>query len=125
MVWYKLNNDYIDIICSNLTTWSLRHVTWAESEVKELVKETHDKSGQVDAKLFGNDIERKRFFRSKVYQRAPMFLRAFLFWFYVYVVRMGFLDKKPGLIFHTLRCFWWRFLVDAKVHEASISSKVD
>lgn len=119
----KLKNDYIDVICNNLTVWSLRHVNWSESEVKELLNDKTKFKEQVHANALGNSIERKRFLRKNIYQRSPLFLRAFLFWIYVYIVRLGFLDKKPGLIFHTLRCFWWRFLVDAKLFEVSIQSK--
>lgn len=119
----KLKNDYIDVICNNLNVWSLRHVGWSESEVKELLSDKINLKKQVNAKVLGNPIERKRFLRKNIYQRSPLFLRAFLFWMYVYILRLGFLDKKPGLIFHTLRCFWWRFLVDAKMYEASMQTK--
>jgi hypothetical protein len=33
------------------------------------------------------------------------------------VIRLGFLGGKPGLIFHVLQRFWFRFLVDAKIYE--------
>ena len=32
-------------------------------------------------------------------------------------MRGGFLDGKPGLIFHVLQRFWFRFLVDSKIYE--------
>ena len=36
---------------------------------------------------------------------------------YRYVVRLGFLDGRAGLIFFVLQTFWFRFLVDAKLYE--------
>lgn len=113
----KLQHDYIDVIGSDLSTWTTRHVRWSEMEVKALSQKEISIIEQVKPSLFGNPIERKRFLRKRLYQRAPLFLRAFLFWFYVYILRRGFLDGKQGLIFHTLRCFWFRFLVDAKLYE--------
>jgi hypothetical protein len=71
----------------------------------------------VTARLTGTAIERRRFLRTRVYQRFPLFLRPFLFWIYGYVFRLGFLDGVEGLIFHTLQRFWFRFLVDAKIWE--------
>ena len=71
----------------------------------------------VSPRLTGTAIERKRFLRTRVYQRFPLFVRPFLFWIYGYVFRLGFLDGVEGLIFHTLQRFWFRFLVDAKVWE--------
>lgn len=47
-----------------------------------------------------------------------MFLRAFAYWFYRYVIRLGFLDGLPGMVFHFMQAFWYRFLVDAKLYEA-------
>ena len=73
--------------------------------------------------LFGTPIQRRRFLRSMVYQNFPLFLRPFLFWTYGYVFRMGFLDGMPGLIFHTLQRFWFRFLVDAKIYEQQTNSR--
>ena len=31
--------------------------------------------------------------------------------------QLGFLDGKPGLIYHVLQGFWFRFLVGAKIDE--------
>jgi hypothetical protein len=42
---------------------------------------------------------------------------AFLLFLFDYAIRLGFLDGKPGLIFHVLQRFWFRFLVDAKIYE--------
>jgi hypothetical protein len=67
--------------------------------------------------LTGTAIERRRFLRTRVYQRFPLFVRPFLFWFYGYVLRLGFLDGVEGLVFHTLQRFWFRFLIDAKIWE--------
>ena len=52
-----------------------------------------------------------------VYSRAPLFLRAFLYWVYRYFILLGFLDGRAGLVFHLLQGFWYRFLVDAKLYE--------
>ncbi len=43
--------------------------------------------------------------------------RAFAYFFYRYVIRLGFLDGQAGTAFHFLQGFWYRYLVDAKVAE--------
>ena len=43
--------------------------------------------------------------------------RAFAYFFYRYVLRLGFLDGQAGASFHVLQGFWYRYLVDAKVAE--------
>jgi glycosyltransferase involved in cell wall biosynthesis len=114
----RLKNDYMDVIGTDLSTWTLRHVRWADMEIKEVFQKNME--NQIKPFIFGNPIERKRFFRTYLYEKTPLFLRAFLFWFYVYFIRFGFLDGRSGLIFHTLRCFWFRFLVDAKFYEKKV-----
>jgi hypothetical protein len=56
--------------------------------------------------------------KRNLYSRAPRFARAFGYWFLRYFLLLGFLDGKPGLVFHFLQGFWYRFLVDAKLEEA-------
>ena len=67
----------------------------------------------------GTPVQQKRALRAG-YNGAPRFLRAFLLFFYRYVLRLGFLDGKAGLIFFVLQTFWFRFLIDAKLYEADL-----
>jgi glycosyltransferase involved in cell wall biosynthesis len=116
----RLDNDYVDVITSDLGTFIARHNRWAELEAQEILATSsaaRPLHATVTAQLTGTAIERRRFLRTRVYQRFPLFLRAFLFWFYCYVLRLGFLDGTPGLVFHTLQRFWFRFLIDAKIWE--------
>src|ERR671914_637354 len=59
----------------------------------------------------------RRWLKENLYGRAPLFWRAGPYWFHRYVLRLGFLDGRPGLVFHFLQAFWYRFLVDAKIWE--------
>jgi glycosyltransferase involved in cell wall biosynthesis len=120
----SLKSDYVDVITSDLTTFIVRHARWAELEAAEmLARSTRAVQGPaVEPVLTGTAIERRRFLRIRVYQKFPLLARPFLFWFYGYVLRLGFLDGIEGLIFHTLQRFWFRFLIDAKIWELEWSS---
>jgi hypothetical protein len=96
-----------------LGEWVIRHNRWADAEVDELL---HGGSGGITPRLAGNPVERKRALRG-TYNRLPRFLRALLLFLYRYVLRLGFLDGRAGLIFFVLQTFWFRFLVDAKLYE--------
>jgi hypothetical protein len=111
----RLENDYIDILTDSLTSWTERHNRWATLEATELISE--EERVQVLPRWSGSPIERKRFLRMKIYRNFPLFVRPFLLFLFDYVLRLGFLDGKPGLIFHVLQRFWFRFLVDAKIYE--------
>jgi glycosyltransferase involved in cell wall biosynthesis len=118
----ELRNDYIDIITDSLTTWIERHNRWATLEAQEMMHGKLERA-QVEPRMFGTPIERKRFLRMLVYRRTPLFVRPFLLFIFDYVIRLGFLDGVPGLIFHTLQRFWFRFLIDAKLWEAQRSGR--
>jgi glycosyltransferase involved in cell wall biosynthesis len=116
----RLRNDYIDVITSDLGTFVARHNRWAELEAEEILARSTGaacRGPAVAPLLTGTAIERRRFLRTRVYQRFPLFARPFLFWFYGYVLRLGFLDGIEGLVFHTLQRFWFRFLIDARIWE--------
>lgn len=111
----RLKCDYIDILTDSLTNWTDRHNRWATLEARELLSD--EDRIQVRPRWSGTPIERKRFLRLRVYRKFPLFVRPFLLFFFDYIVRLGFLDGRPGLIFHVLQRFWFRFLVDAKLYE--------
>lgn len=109
----KLKNDYLDVVCADLDIWLDRHIRWAELEARQSL--STDRGGVlVRPKAFGNPIERKRWLRTEVYERAPLYLRALGYWFYRYFLRLGFLDGREGFVFHFLQGLWFRLLVDIK-----------
>jgi glycosyltransferase involved in cell wall biosynthesis len=111
-----LKNDYVDIVASDLVTWSGRHVKWAAAEADELMWGEHSGNPgapRVRANFVSGPISRRRWLRERFYGRAPLFTRALGYWTYRYFIRLGFLDGKEGLVFHFLQGFWFRFLIDA------------
>jgi glycosyltransferase involved in cell wall biosynthesis len=112
----RLRDDYVDILTDNLTKWTERHNRWASLEAAELIAPSTLRRQIVPAML-GTPLQRKRYLRMEIYARAPLFVRPFLLFVFDYILRLGFLDGVPGLIFHTLQRFWFRFLIDAKIYE--------
>ncbi len=51
------------------------------------------------------------------YARMPLFWRAFGYFVYRYIIKLGFLDGKEGFLWDFLQGWWYRTLVDAKVYE--------
>jgi hypothetical protein len=112
------HDDYIDVLANSLTRCIDRHNRWSSLEAEELSRLHPVRGVRVPPRIAGTPIEQRRFLRQTVYNRLPLFVRPFLLWFFDYIVRLGFLDGAPGLIFHTLQRFWFRFLIDAKIYEA-------
>jgi len=111
-----LQHDYSDVLTSDLLTWTRRHARWADLEAQEIVAQRAP-GQRVQASLFGNPIQHRRWLREGLYARAPLFVRAILYWLYRYLIRRGYLDGTEGLIFHFLQGCWYRFLVDARLYE--------
>jgi glycosyltransferase involved in cell wall biosynthesis len=112
---YIRNADIINFVANSIDDLIISHNKWATIEAMEIVKGIE--KGEVEAKLLGNPIERRRWLKSRIFQKIPLFLRSFLYFNYRYILKLGFLDGKEGLVFHFLQGFWFRFLVDAKVLE--------
>lgn len=112
----RLEHDYIDVVASDIDAWTIRHLRWAKLEAED-VHSRETSEGRVRPALLGTPIERRRWLRDRPYAQAPLFLRAFLYWAYRYVVRLGFLDGREGLVFHFLQGCWFRFMVDLRLDE--------
>lgn len=102
----KLHGDLIHEIPSSLSEWTQKHDAYAARECKDIISEGAGPQPQLSRKL-----------NKRLYLRLPPFYRAFVYWFYRYFFRLGFLDGKEGMIYHFLQGFWYRFLVDAKLFE--------
>ena len=111
-----LKGDIIDIITESLDTFTNRHNKWATLEANDILHKCSSDSALVKPVKNGNPMEKRRYQRMKYYSYPP-FLRVFIYFVYRYFFKMGFRDGKEGLIFHFLQCFWFRFLVDAKIYE--------
>lgn len=117
----KLKNDFIDYNRKGLSFWLEKHANWAVGEMYDtlaLMKNEKMNAKVIDESLFSSQEKQRRWLKNKIYAKSPLFIRAFLYFFYRYFVRFGFLDGIEGLIFHFLQGFWYRFYIDAKIYEA-------
>jgi len=117
------NADIINTVAANLDDFILAHNRWATKEAIEIL--TTRETGDVQAKLTGNSIEKKRWLKQNIFEKAPQFSRSFMYFIYRYIIRFGFLDGKQGLVFFVLQSFWFRFIIDAKVFEVHNLAKIE
>ena len=114
-----VDGDQTDENLNDLTWWTQKHNGYASREAVNMLMMCYgmdNDSGEVRARLTGNDAERKRWLKVK-YARMPLFIRPFLYFTARYIFKLGFLDGKEGFVWHILQGFWYRMLVDAKVFE--------
>jgi len=113
----RIEADLIEETAVSLHSWTVRHLRWAAMETKQLAKARPDNGKNLmEPKIFGSPIQRKKWLRM-YYEKSPLFFRAFIYFLVRYLIRGGFLDGMPGLIYHVLHGFWFRFYIDACLFE--------
>jgi glycosyltransferase involved in cell wall biosynthesis len=113
----RVRGDLLHDIPKSLTEWTVKHNWYATRECTDILSIDAGHSVEVDSGF-------RRRLKHSVYLRLPLFYRAFAYWLYRYIIKLGFLDGKVGLIYHFLHGFWYRFLVDAKIYEASVTAQI-
>jgi glycosyltransferase involved in cell wall biosynthesis len=114
----QLENDLVDDNKNNLTWWTEKHNNYATREAVDILNIIYGfkKYDEVEPNLLGTQEQRKRWLKMR-YASMPLFLRPVLYFTWRYFFKLGFLDGRPGLIWHFLQGGWYRFLVDAKINE--------
>ena len=117
-----LRGELLDDNLNPLGWWIEKHNRYASQEALEvLMAEGHGGIARVGAvSSMGRQACIKRWLKECVYARLPGGFRAFSYFIYRYVVRLGILDGKEGTAFHVLQGFWYRYLVDAKLLEVRL-----
>ncbi|WP_180042656.1 glycosyltransferase family 2 protein [Acinetobacter sp. YH16039] len=114
-----LEGDLIDYNLNDLTWWINKHNRYASLEAMDNLDKIYGFSNNsvIKGHFFGSSEERRRWIKMK-YLNMPLFLRPFVFFIFRYFFQLAILDGKQGLVWTVLQCFWYRFLVDAKISEA-------
>lgn len=117
----KLQYDLIEenVKENALDFWIDKHNRYARLLAhEELLKRQRLSDSPIRARPFGNPDERTLWLKQRWYS-LPLYWRPFLYFFYRYILRLGFLDGKQGFLFHFLQAFWFRLLVDAQLDDLS------
>ena len=112
-----LDGELLDDNLKPLDWWIDKHNKYASREVVEILDAQYGFLGRKTQNKLQGQTGLKRWLKERIYARLPGGFRAFVYFIYRYVVRLGFLDGKEGTAFHVLQGFWYRYLVDIKFHE--------
>lgn len=116
----EFESDFEDKDTKDLTFWINKHNWYSNKESAEFIKIYTEQSSnnELHGKILGNQCERRRWLKNRIYYKIPLFVRPVFYFIYRYFFKLGFLDGKEGLIYHVLQAFWYRFLVDSKIYES-------
>ena len=113
----ELKNRFVDDNRMSLGQFTDKHNGYAAREAALLLDaEYHLTDTGSMPQDHGKEVERKRAQKAR-YARMPLFWRAFGYFVYRYVIKLGFLDGKEGFLWDFLQGWWYRTLVDAKIYE--------
>lgn len=105
-----LRHDIVHDDKRGVSDWIEKHNRYATLKAQEFMREKKEEGA--------GSHEKTRARKIKLWKLLPPFFRPFLYFCYIYFFRFGFLDGVPGLAYHTLRGFWFPFLIDVKMYEA-------
>jgi len=108
-----LQNDLIHEDFKSIYHFIERHNRYSnwDARVYHNLANGHEGSQRIDSSLFGSPVERKRYIK-RLWAQLP--LRPLMRFVWMYFIKLGILDGRPGLIFCTLMT----------MHEAVISAKI-
>lgn len=113
----ELKNLFVDDNRMSVGQFIDKHNGYAAREAALLLDaEYHLTDTDILPQDLGKEVEKKRAQKAR-YARMPLFWRAFGYFVYRYVIKLGFLDGKEGFLWDFLQGWWYRTLVDAKIFE--------
>jgi glycosyltransferase involved in cell wall biosynthesis len=116
----SFHGGFADYNLQDLTFFTEKHNQYASREALDVLNRRLHLFVQppaLTAETTARQAKIKRFLKESVYNRIPFELASVGYFLYRYVVLLGFLDGRQGLTYHVLQCFWYRFLVGAKLRE--------
>lgn len=115
----ETNIKFADNNLQPLSWWISKHLDYAR---KEADMQLHaDLAGQSATSSSLSSSGRNKRKQKQFYYRLPLFWRAFAYFFYRYILRLGFLDGKVGFIWHFMHAWWYRSMVDALLVENNMN----
>lgn len=111
---------FADVNLNDLTFFTDKHNKYATREALDVLSQRWDLFPRDEA-FHSASVSRqaaaKRYFKERFYNQLPFWVGPMVYFLYRYFIQLGFLDGRPGLIYHFLQGYWYRFLVGAKVVE--------
>ena len=113
-----------DFSLKSLTFWIEKHNCYASKEAAEMLKLNYLRRKD-NIRSIIKKVPLVVFLKNRIYSYLPLFSRPFLYFIYRYIIKLGFLDGERGFIFHFMQSYWYRNLVDSKIYEVLLYSKLE
>ena len=103
-----LKNDFVDDNKNGFAEWLAKHIRYAQFESTQFGRKPDLK---ID--FWRSNHDRKQWVRHKIWNRwMPPFVRPFIYFFWRFFIRLGFLDGRIGFIYHFMQGLVLHFMID-------------
>ncbi|MGH7470260.1 MAG: glycosyltransferase family 2 protein [Longimicrobiales bacterium] len=100
----------------DISFWLQKHIRYAELLAREEQLRRAGATAYLAPAWFGSPDQRVVWLKRRWYT-LPRYWRAAGYFFYRYLLRLGFLDGREGFVFHALQAFWLRLIVDVQLDQ--------
>ncbi len=121
----EFQNGFADHNLNTLHWWTTKHNGYSIREAIDLLDIEYGLISTNNGNSNISDQAAKKRKLKGMYASKPLFIRAFVYFFYRYIFRFGFMEGKEGFLWHFLQGWWYRTLVDAKIYEIKKASEND
>ncbi len=104
----RLQHDIIHESQRDMHFWIAKHNRYSTHNARIFALAGQEADG-IKPRVWGNQAERKRFIKQRIWPHLPG--RALFFFVYMYVFRLGFLDGVPGFHFCVMHAIFQQFVV--------------
>lgn len=110
-------NKFVDASLLTISQFIEKHNGYSTKEAIQLLDAEYGLTDWKDSdNVYADEVIAKRAQKAR-YAKMPLFWRAFAYFIYRYIFKLGFLDGKEGFCWDFFQGLWYRMLVDAKVYE--------
>lgn len=113
-------HPFSDHNLNDLTFFTDKHNRYASREAADVLIRRHALFPTDDALAQAASswqASLKRLVKERLYNHLPFPAATLGYFLGRYIIQLGFLDGREGLIYHWLQGYWYRFLVGAKIME--------
>jgi glycosyltransferase involved in cell wall biosynthesis len=105
----RLQHDIIHESQRDMHFWIAKHNGYSTHNARIFAVEAQRSADGLKPRLWGNQAERKRFIKQRIWPHLPG--RALLFFLHMYFIRLGFLDGVHGFHFCVMHAIFQQFVV--------------
>jgi hypothetical protein len=113
-------HQFVDDSLISMAAFTAKHNGYSNREAAMLLDAEYgltEVSVDIDNQQYAEEVVAKRKQKER-YAKLPFYWRSVGYFFYRYIVKLGFLDGRAGFEWDFFQGLWYRLLVDAKVAEA-------